>query len=101
MRERGKERQRESAFTSEPVCMIMQGLIPGLHRQFIFTGLRLGLYEHVRDLFAGSHTEASITGRIAAALCTSALGITAANPSDVVKVGSSCISQLLKSSIYV
>ena len=64
----------------------MQGLTPGLHRQFIFTGLRLGLYEHVRDMIAGSHEEASVGGRIAAALCTSALGITVANPADVVKV---------------
>ncbi|KAK9785262.1 hypothetical protein WJX73_005333 [Symbiochloris irregularis] len=63
-----------------------KGLIPGLHRQFIFTGLRLGLYEHVRDAIAGSHEDASVWGRIAAALCTSALGITVANPSDVVKV---------------
>ncbi len=28
-----------------------KGLSPGLHRQFLFTGVRLGLYEHVKRLF--------------------------------------------------
>ena len=32
-----------------------QGLVPGIHRQFLFTGLRLGLYEKVRGYFSGKH----------------------------------------------
>lgn len=64
----------------------VQGLTPGLQRQFIFTGLRLGLYEHVRNMFADDQGHTGLGGRIAAALMTSALGITVANPADVVKV---------------
>ena len=29
----------------EKLCSFAQGLVPGLHRQFLFTGIRLGLYE--------------------------------------------------------
>lgn len=64
---------------------MQQGLTPGIHRQVIFTGLRLGLYDHVKDVIAGE-MESSFAGRVAAALLTSAVGITAANPADVVKV---------------
>ena len=66
---------------------MLQGLTPGLQRQVVFTGLRLGLYEHVRNMFADQQGHVGLGGRIAAALMTSALGITVANPADVVKVG--------------
>lgn len=62
--------------------------MPGLHRQFIFTGLRLGLYEEVKRLFAAEHggMDEPVTTKVAAALAVSAAGISLANPSDVVKV---------------
>lgn len=66
-----------------------QGLAAGLHRQFIFTGLRLGLYEDLCRRIATSDPalpDTSVFARTLAALTTSAIGITAANPSDVVKV---------------
>ena len=31
----------------------MQGIVPGIHRQFLFTGLRLGLFQRVQDYFSG------------------------------------------------
>lgn len=35
----------------EGVRAPFKGLSPGLHRQFLFTGVRLGLYEPVKRLF--------------------------------------------------
>lgn len=62
-----------------------QGFVPGLHRQLLFTGLRLGLYDAVKNALA-TNGELSVPKKIAAALCTSAIGITFANPADLVKV---------------
>lgn len=42
--------------------------------------------EQVRDRLAGGSEHAPLQARVAAALMTSAAGILAANPSDVVKV---------------
>ena len=40
--------------------------MPGLHRQFLFTGLRLGLYERVRAAFSGNSEDPGLASRIAA-----------------------------------
>jgi hypothetical protein len=68
--------------------MLLQGLEAGAHRQLIFTGLRIGLYGQLLDQLSGEgdREKASVGARIGAALTTSAIGICAANPSDVVKV---------------
>lgn len=63
-----------------------KGLVPGLHRQLLFTGLRLGLYDVIKGALASENEELSVSKKIAAALCTSAIGITFANPADLVKV---------------
>lgn len=63
-----------------------KGIVPGIHRQFFFTGLRLGLFQRVQDYFSGGVEDAPLHSRIGAALVTSAIGITVANPSDVVKI---------------
>ena len=70
------------------ICFCGQGLVPGLHRQIVFTGLRLGLYEELKALFSAGHggAEEPIATKVAAALAVSAAGISLANPSDVVKV---------------
>lgn len=64
----------------------MKGFVPGLHRQLLFTGLRLGLYDSVKNALATDGQELSVPKKIMAALCTSAIGITFANPADLVKV---------------
>lgn len=62
--------------------------MPGLHRQFIFTGLRLSMYEEMKAMIGtkGGSDDESITTKVVAALAVSAVGISLANPSDVVKV---------------
>lgn len=61
----------------------LQGLEAGIHRQIIFTGLRVGLYGSILDLYNKGHTrdEAPLHARVGAAMTTSAVGITLANPS--------------------
>jgi len=55
----------------------------------VFAGLRIGLYIPVRNMIAGElkpGENPTLTTKILAALCTGAIGITVANPTDVVKV---------------
>mmetsp|Transcript_19948 Transcript_19948/g.60300 ORF Transcript_19948/g.60300 Transcript_19948/m.60300 type:complete len:306 (+) Transcript_19948:346-1263(+) len=64
-----------------------KGLVPGLHRQFLFTGVRLGMYEPVKRLLGGEgHGTETLAVKLGAAVLTSAAGISIAQPSDVVKV---------------
>jgi len=73
---------REEGYTAP-----FKGLSPGLQRQFVFTGLRLGLYDDMKRLFAAEDDQnGSVLNKAAAATLTSAAGITLANPADVCKV---------------
>ncbi|XP_065010444.1 mitochondrial uncoupling protein 2 isoform X2 [Musa acuminata AAA Group] len=75
-------------FREEGLTALWTGLVPGLHRQCLFGGLRIGLYEPVKaflfgDSFVG---DISLIKKILAGLITGALAITVANPTDLVKV---------------
>jgi solute carrier family 25 (mitochondrial uncoupling protein), member 8/9 len=72
----------------EGAAALWKGIEPGLHRQCVFGGLRIGLYEPVRNLYVGPNHQgdAPLHLKIAAGLTTGALGITVANPTDLVKV---------------
>jgi solute carrier family 25 uncoupling protein 8/9 len=55
----------------------------------VFASLRIGLYEPVKNLIVGDKYEGGLIPigyRILAALATGAIGITVANPTDVVKI---------------
>jgi solute carrier family 25 uncoupling protein 8/9 len=68
---------------------LYNGLTAGLQRQFIFAGLRIGLYVPVRNMIAGElkpGENPTLLTKILAALCTGAIGISVANPTDVVKI---------------
>ena len=68
---------------------LFNGLTAGLHRQILFSGIRVGLYIPVRDMVCGPIPEGqnpSLHHKIIAAMITGAIGITIANPTDVVKV---------------
>lgn len=64
---------------------LWKGLVPGLHRQLLFGGLRLGLYQPVKDLVAPLGGPL-IAQKMAAGLTTGAIAISVANPADLVKV---------------
>ncbi|KAI3760533.1 hypothetical protein L1987_50928 [Smallanthus sonchifolius] len=72
----------------EGLISLWKGIIPGLHRQFIYGGLRISLYEPVKAFCAGGNilVEVSLFQKIVAALITGAIAITLANPTDLVKV---------------
>ncbi|CAI9301248.1 unnamed protein product [Lactuca saligna] len=72
----------------EGLLALWKGIIPGLHRQFIYGGLRISLYVPVKAFCAGGNIlgEVSLFQKIVAALITGAIAITMANPTDLVKV---------------
>lgn len=73
----------------EGALSLWNGLTPGLQRQFVFAGLRIGLYVPVRNAICGPLKEGqnpTLLQKIMAGMTTGAIGITVANPTDVVKV---------------
>ena len=63
----------------------------GLHRQVAYGGLRIGMYEPVRNFLVGPAAveaggPAPLHTKIAAGLFTGGLAIAIANPTDLVKV---------------
>lgn len=72
----------------EGLLSLWKGVVPGLHRQFLYGGLRIGLYEPVKVFISGGFYvgDVSIFSKILAALITGALAIAVANPTDLVKV---------------
>lgn len=72
----------------EGVASLWKGIIPGLHRQCLFGGLRIGLYEPVKNLYVGKDFvgDVPLYTKILAALTTGAVAITVASPTDLVKV---------------
>ena len=68
---------------------LWSGLVPGLQRQFINAGLRVGMYVPIRDMITGPLAPGqnpTLLQKILAGLCSGALGISVANPTDVVKI---------------
>eukprot|EP01026_Neomeris_dumetosa_P014160 TRINITY_DN1508_c0_g1_i12.p1 TRINITY_DN1508_c0_g1~~TRINITY_DN1508_c0_g1_i12.p1 ORF type:complete len:298 (+),score=29.93 TRINITY_DN1508_c0_g1_i12:85-978(+) len=72
----------------EGLPALWKGLTPGLHRQVLYGGLRIGLYEPVKGLFVGKDHQGpvSLPIKVLAALTTGAVAITIASPTDLVKV---------------
>ncbi|KAL9273014.1 Mitochondrial uncoupling protein 1-like protein [Drosera capensis] len=72
----------------EGLSSLWKGVVPGLHRQCLFGGLRIGLYEPVKTFYVGKdHVgDVPLSKKILAALTTGAVGIMIANPTDLVKV---------------
>ncbi|XP_010504203.1 PREDICTED: mitochondrial uncoupling protein 1 [Camelina sativa] len=72
----------------EGLRSLWKGVVPGLHRQCLFGGLRIGMYEPVKNLYVGKDFvgDVPLSKKILAGLTTGALGIMVANPTDLVKV---------------
>ncbi|KAI5408842.1 Mitochondrial uncoupling protein 2, variant 3 [Lathyrus oleraceus] len=72
----------------EGVYALWKGIVPGLHRQCLYGGLRIALYDPVKTFLVGAAFvgEVPLYHMILAALLTGALAITIANPTDLVKV---------------
>jgi len=75
--------------SEEGVAALYNGLTAGLQRQVVFAGLRIGLYVPVRTLIAGElkpGENPTLATKILAAMATGTIGISVANPTDLVKV---------------
>ncbi|GAB4860055.1 Mitochondrial uncoupling protein 2 [Ancistrocladus abbreviatus] len=72
----------------EGLPALWNGIVPGLHRQFLYGGLRIGLYDPLKIFFVGGLLTGDIPlfQKILAALITGAIAIAVANPTDLVKV---------------
>jgi len=72
----------------EGILSPWRGVTAGIQRQCAFAPIRIGLYEPVRNVYMGKDFKGdpTILQKIAAGLTTSAIGITVASPTDVVKV---------------
>lgn len=71
-----------------PVAL-WSGLVPGLQRQLINAGLRVGLYVPIRDIICGPLAPGqnpTLFQKVIAGLASGAIGISVANPTDVVKI---------------
>ena len=64
--------------------------VAGLHRQVLYGGLRIGMYDPLKRAFMGSKAAATdVPGlhiKIAAGMTSGALAILVASPTDLVKV---------------
>jgi len=67
---------------------LWKGLEPGIHRQVLFGGLRIGLYDPMKRLIVGKDHVGDIPLhlKIGSGLATGALAICIASPTDLVKV---------------
>jgi len=74
----------------EGVRALYSGIVPGLHRQMAFSGIRIGGYETVREKYqeisGAKQGWQMLAVRIAAGVTTGTLAILCAQPTDVVKV---------------
>lgn len=65
------------------------GLMPGLQRQVLFAGLRVGLYVPIRNVITGPLAEGqfpTLMQKITTAMATGTIAISVANPTDLVKI---------------
>ncbi|KAK2384853.1 mitochondrial uncoupling protein [Trifolium repens] len=72
----------------EGLSALWKGIVSGLHRQCLYGGLRIGLYEPVKTFYTGKdHVgDVPLSKKILAAFTTGAVAIAVANPTDLVKV---------------
>ena len=75
----------------EGAAALWKGRQPGLHRQCLFGGLRIGLYDPVKSrvsnfLDGEGAKDASFASKVVSGLITGAFAISIANPTDLVKV---------------
>lgn len=73
----------------EGATALFGGLAPGLQRQVLFAGLRVGLYIPIRNIITGPLAEGqypTLLQKIATAMATGTIAISVANPTDLVKI---------------
>lgn len=75
----------------EGAAALWKGWVPGLHRQCLFGGLRIGMYDPVKAQISSiidgkGAAETSFGTKVISGLITGGVAISIANPTDLVKV---------------
>ncbi|XP_061575630.1 dicarboxylate carrier SLC25A8-like isoform X1 [Cololabis saira] len=65
---------------------LYNGLVAGLQRQMSFASVRIGLYDTMKQFYAGGSENAGLGTRMLAGCTTGAMAVAFAQPTDVVKV---------------
>ncbi|KAM6933164.1 dicarboxylate carrier UCP2-like [Xenentodon cancila] len=65
---------------------LYNGLVAGLQRQMSFASVRIGLYDTMKQLYAGGSENAGLGTRLLAGCTTGSMAVALAQPTDVVKV---------------
>jgi len=72
--------------TKEGFTGLYQGLPPALLRHVVYSGIRIGIYEHIRDALKGNADEFPLWKKCIAGASAGAIGQLIASPTDLVKV---------------
>lgn len=71
----------------EGITSLFRGLVPGIHRQICFCGIRIGLYDNVRKLYGDtSEGKPKVLVKILASCTTASTAVLLFQPTEVVKI---------------
>jgi len=83
---RGTVRTALGILREEGISGIYAGLPPALLRHVVYSGIRIGLYEQIKDIVKGDSDHFSLWKKIVAGAASGAIGQLIASPTDLVKV---------------
>jgi len=71
----------------EGIRSLFRGLVPGIHRQICFCGIRIGLYDNVRKFYGDtSEGKPKVLVKILASCTTASTAVLLFQPTEVVKI---------------
>ncbi|XP_039255433.2 mitochondrial uncoupling protein 4-like [Styela clava] len=87
VRNRGMVRTAVGIVQEEGITKLWQGLPPAVYRHLIYTGVRMGAYEQIREIL-GRNSDGSfpVYKAVIGGLCAGSIGQFVASPMDLVKV---------------
>jgi solute carrier family 25 uncoupling protein 8/9 len=71
---------------NEGVGGFFKGLTPALLRQGVYSSIRVGIYEPIRDFYVGGSAHPTYAQRVLSGGTAGAIGILLANPTELIKV---------------
>ncbi|KNE67875.1 hypothetical protein AMAG_12592 [Allomyces macrogynus ATCC 38327] len=83
--------------------LILPGMAACLIREFSYSGIRFGLYSHVKELYGvgkGNDGDVGLLAKLAAGSTTGAIGSCLANPTDLIKIRQQAEAGRLVNGIY-
>lgn len=71
---------------TEGVAGLYKGIAPAVLRQSVYSSIRMGVYEPIRELVSGGSDQPSFWQRLLAGGSAGGIGIAVANPTELVKI---------------